>query len=580
MNIVIYARYSSHSQTEQSIEGQLQTCYEYAKNNGHTVVGEYIDRAQSGTTDSRIEFQRMLADGDKHFFEGVLVYQLDRFARNRYDSAINKAKLKKNGIRVLSARENISDDASGILVEGVLESMAEYYSAELSQKIRRGLDINAGKCLSNGSNPGLGFYVDKDRHFQIDPEGAAIVREIFEQYASGKTVTEIINHLNAKKTKTSHGKEFNKNSLHRMLRNKRYIGYYIYSGQETPGGMPRIIDDELFERVQHILDRNKKAPARTRGTEEYLLTTKLFCGHCHEMMTGYGGTGKSGRAYHYYACKKKKKQKCDKKIVGKEAIENRVVEECRKLLTDGNINRVSEAVAAACKADYDSSAIKRIKTAIREADTAIENLWKALEQGQAVDMITERIEKRKQEKEDLQTQLAIEMGKEVIFTGPQIKAFLSGLKKGDLNDINYRRGIINIFLRVVYLYDDKFTMYLNGGDRPITIDDILLEDVEADNQDFLGSSLVADAPPYMNANIDTASVNISVLVLGLESLAISRISGFCYFSHSLSKQKIHSIRCNRNYIYKGAFQRKIRIPGGRLLSSNMEEDTKYAYQLQ
>ena len=180
MNVVIYARYSSHSQTEQSIEGQLQTCYEYARNNGYIVIGEYIDRAQSGTSDSRMEFQRMISDSDKHTFEGVLVYQLDRFARNRYDSAINKAKLKKNGVRVISARENISDDASGILVEGVLESMAEYYSAELSQKIRRGMDINAEKCLSNGSNPGLGYRVDEERRFHIDPEGAAVVRDIFE----------------------------------------------------------------------------------------------------------------------------------------------------------------------------------------------------------------------------------------------------------------------------------------------------------------------------------------------------------------------------------------------------------------
>lgn len=210
MNIVIYARYSSHSQTEQSIEGQLQTCYEFAKNNGHIVIGEYIDRAQSGTTDSRAEFQRMIADSDKHTFDAVLVYQLDRFARNRYDSAINKAKLKKNGVRVISARENISDDASGILVEGVLESMAEYYSAELSQKIRRGMDINAEKCLSNGSNPGLGYYVDEERRFHIDPEGVAVVREIFEMYASGKTVAEITKYLNAKQVKTSLGKEFNK----------------------------------------------------------------------------------------------------------------------------------------------------------------------------------------------------------------------------------------------------------------------------------------------------------------------------------------------------------------------------------
>ena len=139
MNVAIYARFSSHSQTEQSIEGQLKVCYEYAKNNDYIVVGEYIDRAQTGKNDNRVEFQKMLSDSDKHTFEGVLVYQLDRFARNRYDSAINKSKLKKNGVRVISAKENIADDPSGILVEGVLESMAEYYSAEhiIPQSFRR-----------------------------------------------------------------------------------------------------------------------------------------------------------------------------------------------------------------------------------------------------------------------------------------------------------------------------------------------------------------------------------------------------------------------------------------------------------
>ena len=192
--------------------------------------------------------------------------------------------------------------------------MAEYYSAELSQKIRPGMKINAEKCLSNGSNPGLGYTVDEERRFQIVPEGAAIVREIFEMYASGKTVAEITKNLNDKKVKTSRGGAFNKNSLHRMLRNKRYIGTYVYKGDETPDGMPRIIDNELFDRVQHILDRNKEAPARTRGREEYLLTTKLFCGYCREMMTGYGGTSKSGKAYHYYACKNAKKKLCRKKV--------------------------------------------------------------------------------------------------------------------------------------------------------------------------------------------------------------------------------------------------------------------------
>ena len=528
MNVVIYARYSSHSQTEQSIEGQLQTCYEYARSHNYIVIGEYIDRAQSGTTDSRAEFQRMIADSDKHTFEGVLVYQLDRFARNRYDSAINKAKLKKNGVRVISARENISDDASGILVEGVLESMAEYYSAELSQKIRRGMEINAQKCLANGSNPGLGYKVDSERRYYVDEEEAKIVREIFERYASGETVADIVQDLNRRKLTTSLGRPFNKNSLHRMLNNKRYIGYYLYKGQETPGGMPRIIEDELFERVQHILSHNKQAPARSRGKEEYLLTTKLFCGYCREMMTGYGGTGKSGKAYHYYACNNFKRRKCKKKVVRKEKIEDRVVLECRKLLTDRNIERIAAAVAAACKADRDTTSVKRIKAAIQEADTAMENLWKALESGQAADMITQRIEKRQREKEELEAQLAVEMGKQVTLTVPQIRAYLYSLKKGDINDENTKRGIINIFLRAVYLYDDRFTLILNGSEKPVTIDDALLDEIE---EEFASarpgcsqcSPLVASAPPQTaRIRLDAGCCHIWIKFIGA---AIFRLLG-------------------------------------------------------
>ena len=363
MNVVIYARFSSHSQTEQSIEGQLKVCYEYARQYGHVVIGEYIDRAQSGTTDNRSDFQRMIEDSEKHAFQGVLVYQLDRFARNRYDSAINKAKLKKNGVRVLSAKENITDDASGILVEGVLESMAEYYSVELAQKITRGMQINAQKCLSNGSNPGLGYKVNKDRTFSVDEEEAQIVREIFERYAAGDIVADIIRDLNARQYRTSRGKEFNKNSINRILHNRRYIGYYIYKGEETAGGMPRIIDDALFERVQAILEANKKAPGRTKGKMEYLLTTKLFCGHCKEPMTGYGGTSKTGTRYHYYKCNGSKKGACKKTPVHKEQIEEAVIQTCLNLFTDERIKFIADEMYKACQEDGDLLSIKRIQAA-------------------------------------------------------------------------------------------------------------------------------------------------------------------------------------------------------------------------
>ena len=500
MRVVIYARFSSHSQTEQSIEGQLKVCHEYAEANGHIVIDEYIDRAQSGTTDNREEFQRMIADSSKHTFDAVLVYQLDRFARNRYDSAINKERLRKNGVRVISARENITDDASGVLIEGVLESIAEYYSAELSQKIRRGMAINAEKCLSTGSNPGLGFKVDAERHFYIDEEEAAIVREIFERYAKGDTVADIARDLNARQIKTSRGKEFNKNSLHRLLRNKRYIGTYIYKNQETPGGMPRIISDELFERVQRILNKNKAAPARSRGKEEYLLTTKLFCGYCKEMMVGYSGKSMTGAKYCYYACKNAKKKLCEKKTVRKEYIEDIIINTCHTMLTDKNIERIAREVAQACQAEMDSAGVKRIKAAIQEADSAIENLWKALEHGQAVDMITERIAKREKEKAELEAQLAIEMKRLVILTEPQIHLFLKKLQASDMNDINDRRSLINIFVREIYLKNDRFTMILNGSGQRVEISDILLEDIEAafgesPSDEGDSSSLVADAPP-------------------------------------------------------------------------------------
>lgn len=163
MNVVIYARYSYQGQRETSIEGQLEVCRRYAEQNNLQIINEYIDRAISGRTDQRPSFQRMIADSTKRTFAGVLVYQLDRFARDRYDSAIYKERLKRNGVKVISAMEPISDDASGVLMEAVLEGMAEYYSRELAQKIRRGQKI----CIENGTTLGgqtpLGYkIVDKN----------------------------------------------------------------------------------------------------------------------------------------------------------------------------------------------------------------------------------------------------------------------------------------------------------------------------------------------------------------------------------------------------------------------------------
>ena len=146
MNVVIYARYSSHNQTECSIDGQLKVCYEYARQNKLNVIHEYIDRAQTGTNDNREQFQKMLADSDRKYFQGVLVYQLDRFGRGDIVDALNENKLNENGVEVISAKENFTNDPTGKFLKGVIRSMNQYYSNELYVKVKRGMDLNADKC--------------------------------------------------------------------------------------------------------------------------------------------------------------------------------------------------------------------------------------------------------------------------------------------------------------------------------------------------------------------------------------------------------------------------------------------------
>lgn len=501
MNAVIYARYSSHNQTEQSIEGQLQICHEFAQRNGYTIVGEYIDRAISGTTDARPDFLRMIEDSAKKGFQFVIVYQLDRFARNRYDSAIYKSRLKKNGVRVLSARENITDDASGILVEGLLEAMAEYYSAELGQKIRRGMDLNAEKCLCTGGGRALGFKI-VDKHFYIDEDTAPIVVKIFEMYASGKSVVEICDTLNAQGYKTSTGAAFNKNSLRKMLQNKRYIGVYTYKGEETPGGMPRIVSDELFFKVQERLEKNRKAPAHAKAKQEYILTTKLFCGYCREMLTGYGGTGKSGQVHHYYACNGvKHKTGCHKKTVRKQWIEDLVVAECRKQLTPSNIDKIAHEVVALCEREKESANLKRLDKLIKDNERKQRNLMTAVTECEIETVrksLYEEMSRLSDEHNALESEYALEQASAVTLTVDEVKFFLTQLRNGRADNLEYRKTLITVFVNAIYLFDDRFTIFFNSGDTPVNIDEALLSEAIEKTGENEGSFLDSSAPPLQS----------------------------------------------------------------------------------
>jgi site-specific DNA recombinase len=241
MNGVIYARYSSEGQREESIEGQIRECTEYCDKNGITVISTYIDRALSAKTDHRPEFQRMIKDSAKGVFDVVIVWKLDRFSRNRYDSAHYKAALKKNGVRVLSAKENIAEGPEGIILESMLEGMAEYYSAELSVKVIRGHTENALKCKYNGGTPTFGYVIDAERHYQLDPSRASVVLDIFKAYDSGKTMKEIADTLCELNITTVRGKPADLNFVSGVLHNRKYIGEYRYRDIVTPGGIPTIV---------------------------------------------------------------------------------------------------------------------------------------------------------------------------------------------------------------------------------------------------------------------------------------------------------------------------------------------------
>lgn len=490
MDVVIYARYSSHNQTECSIEGQLNECYEYAKRNNYNVIQEYIDRAKSGTKDDREQFLQMIADSKNGLFKGVLTYQLDRFARNRYDSAIYKKQLRDKGIRVLSARENINEDASGILMESVLEGMAEYYSVELGQKVKRGMGINAEHCYYNGGSVPLGLALRKieiktngkamiKKKYTINEETAPIVKKIFQMYANRETMASIIRYLNNLGCKTSQNKEFNKNSIGRILNNKKYIGIYSYKEIETPGGIPRIIDDDLFEKVQQELIRNGLAPARNRAKTEYLLTTKLICGSCKEYMTGKSGTSKTGKLHTYYKCKN---SKCNTKAIQKDYIENLVANTAQEFLTKDNIDYVSKEIVSIIKRNQDNTELKQMQDNYKKLEKNKTKIVQAIYQCD-VESVRKNFYNDLANIEETIKQLSISITKEenkyINITTGEIKFFLKKLKKGSIASFRYKKTLINTLINKVLLYDDRLVIVfnINNVEQEMTIS--LLKNLES-----------------------------------------------------------------------------------------------------
>ena len=483
MTAVIYARYSDSKQTEQSIEGQLKVCHRYAQDNGFTVIGEYIDRAMSGTNDDRAQLRRMLNDSKKKKFDVVIVYTLDRFSRNLFKSLYNQNCLSDNGVEVLSATEHYENSPSGRMQRNIQMSYAQFYSEELAQKVTRGMSINAEKCLSNGGTIPFGYKVE-DRKYVINEKTAPIVQEIFNRYANGETAKSICDSLNARDIKTSRGQPFGRTSLNKMLQNRKYLGIYIYNGQEHEGGIPQIIDKALFEKVGERMKANKYAPARAKADVEYILSGKLYCGYCKEKMTGHSSNQmtKKGVIFKYYKCKNSGGGKfCKKKMVKKERIEDIIIAECRKILTPKNISRIAKEIMRIVLTAQDKTELKRLEALIaktnEEKDNQMQSL-RACKNDSIRAMIFEDLEKIDAELKELQRALEKEKARHYIVSEEEVIKRLERLATGDINDMTYRKALIKMFVNKIFLYDDKYTITFNIGDEEVEITDKQLDDIE------------------------------------------------------------------------------------------------------
>ena len=478
MNAVVYARYSSHRQGEQSIEGQLAEAQKYAAAHNLAIVHEYIDRAQSGRNDNREQFQLMLADAAKRCYDALIVWKTDRIGRNKEEIALNKYHLKKNGVKIHYIAEHIPDTPEGIILEAVIEGMAAYYSEQLSQNIRRGQRASAAKAQSTGGNRPLGYLTGQDKRFIIDPATAPTVRKVYELYAQGQTMAQIVRQLNEQGCRTLKGREFTHNSLRTMLKNPKYTGTYTYKNEiSIEGAIPPIVEPELFYKVQEMLKYNQRAAAHKNASVDYLLTEKLFCGKCGAMMVGVSGTSKTGARHHYYYCTQQRKKQCSKKPVRRVWVENLVLDYVFALVQNSDLldfiaeNTYQYYLAQNTETAYTDS----LRTALNEVEKATANLVKALEAGIFNEATKARMEELDEQKADLRAALAAaQLREDLGLKKEQILYFLHRFAEMDCTDEACQKQLIKTFVNSVFVYEDKVVLTFNysGDDRTITLKEI------------------------------------------------------------------------------------------------------------
>ena len=457
---VIYARYSSSNQREESIDGQIRECRAYAERNGYRVIHEYTDSALSGKTDHRPAFQQMIADSDTHSFQIVIVWKLDRFARDRYDAAVYRKRLKDNNVRLVSAMEGITESPEGIIMEGLLDAMAEYYSANLSENIRRGQYDSALKRRALGTSV-LGYRRAPDGRYEIDPATAPIVQRIFREFTNGIPRKQIIDGLNADGLLTSKGNKFTTNSLYPILHNEKYIGVYRFRDIVDPDGVPPIVDQVTFARAQEII--RKREFKKTRNymeTNTYTLVPKVFCGECGRMMTGESAKSRSGKIFRYYSCTGRKgsdRNGCRKSRVQKEQLEDALIRAVNEqILTDEMIEIfVNQYTEHQELFSEENSLLVSYEAELTEIRKKIQNVNRAITEGIWTASVQETLLGLENRREELETLIAEEKHRNPPIPPEMLKKYFQKLKSSSNSDSESQRTLLDIFLRRVYVFDPQ-----------------------------------------------------------------------------------------------------------------------------
>lgn len=465
---VIYARYSSSNQREESIEGQIRICTEYAKKKGYKITNQYIDRAMTGKNDNRPAFRQMLNDSDKGMFDVLLVYKTDRFARNRYDSAIHKTRLKKNKVQIEYAAEQIPNDSTAVLIEGFLENLAEYYSVNLSENTKRGKYENALKKKSNGGVTPIG-YKRIDGSLVIDEEKAPVIRFVFQNYIDGISYANII-----KKARERYGIKLSMSGLKLILQNEVYTGKYIYNTYDGEtfvyeDNHEAIVSRETYEKAKEKRLANKRSPNAGKGKRKYALSGLINCGECGgHIIVSHSYKNSKPAFFRLYCLNRKEHKNCNNPTRKMEIIENAVIEAIKNKILDRKTIKTLAEKACSLQEDNSLDKLKELQTELKNIQKSKNNIIAAIEQGIITPTTKDRLQELEHLESDLQVKIATEKKSEnKNLTAPEIEEFLKKYCSGNMQDETFRFELTHTFVKEILLFKDRFEITLKLSDMEI-----------------------------------------------------------------------------------------------------------------